>query len=754
MLFRRLYYYSKPFIPRPIRLAVRAAHAKRVLKDCGDIWPVTPGSGRAPVGWPGWLEGKKFAVVLTHDVEGKSGLERVRPLAELEMSLGFRSCFNFIPEGDYVVPAKLRWWLTDNGFEVGVHDLKHDGHLFDSRKVFRERAKRINHYLQSWKATGFRSGFMLNELEWLHDLNIRYDCSTFDTDPFEPQPEGWHTIFPFWISKPQALAGSGEECAGKSGGEGNGAGMERPGAGYVELPYTLPQDSTLFLLLGEQTPDIWLRKLDWIAENGGMALVNVHPDYLRFDGEPLSNRTYPVAHYRQLLEHIRDYHGKSMWQVLPRQAAEYSSRLALRAAARPPKRICMVAYSHYETDGRVTRYAEALAERGDYVDVVALKRSPQEPAEEKVGNVHLYKLQSRVGKRERSPLAVLFPVLQFLLRATVWVARRHNRRAYDVLHIHNMPDFLVFAAAYPKLTGAKVILDIHDIVPEFYGNKFEGGAPSRMVSMLKAVERVCAGMADRVIVSNDLWLEKYATRTGANGKCSVFINNVDTRLFKPCATKREDDKVIILFPGGLQWHQGLDIALRAFKKVSQEMGNAEFHIYGDGIMKPELVKMAKELGFNGNVRFFDPVRMTDIARVMANADLGVVPKRADSFGNEAYSTKIMEFMAVGVPVVVSNTKIDRFYFDDSVVRFFTSGDHDTLAEAMIELLRNERMRREMAGRALTYVARNSWENRKVAYLNLVDSLCVYTAPLPRPLPGTEARANGACSEGVPEEQRR
>jgi glycosyltransferase involved in cell wall biosynthesis len=306
-----------------------------------------------------------------------------------------------------------------------------------------------------------------------------------------------------------------------------------------------------------------------------------------------------------------------------------------------------------------------------------------------------------------------------------------------------MPDFLVFAAAYPKLTGAKVILDIHDILPEFYGNKFESKLSSRIVSLLEGVERACARMADRVIVSNHLWLEKYARRTGANGKCSVFINNVDTRVFKPVPSSRDDGKVIIVFPGGLQWHQGLDIALRAFKKVNEELSNAEFHIYGEGTMKPKLVALARELGLNSNVSFFSPVRMTEIARIMAGADLGVVPKRADSFGNEAYSTKIMEFMAVGVPVVVSNTKIDRYYFDNSVVRFFESGNHDTLATVMIEMLRDQRMRRGIIERAFAYVARNSWESRKTAYLNLVDSLCEYRAPLPKASAVEEPQVNAA-----------
>ena len=120
---------------------------------------------------------------------------------------------------------------------------------------------------------------------------------------------------------------------------------------------------------------------------------------------------------------------------------------------------------------------------------------------------------------------------------------------------------------------------------------------------------------------------------------------------------------------GCQWHQGLDIAIRAFQKLLPEVPEAEFHIYGDGNMKDELVALASRLRLDDKVRFFNPLPVRQIADIMANADLGVVPKRADSFGNEAYSTKIMEFLSLGIPVVVSSTKIDRFYFNDSVVRF-------------------------------------------------------------------------------------
>src|SRR4030095_2827819 len=193
----------------------------RLRRQIGEVWPVMPGSERLPENWPGWPEGKKFALVLTHDVESKTGLSRCRSLMQLELELGFRSSFNFVPEGDYQVPAELREELTARGFEVGIHDLKHDGRLFTSRPNFKRRAARINHYAREWEASGFRSGFMLRNLDWLHDLNVQYDASTFDTDPFEPQPEGGHTIFPYWVPRP--------DCNSE---------------GYVELPYTLTQAST------------------------------------------------------------------------------------------------------------------------------------------------------------------------------------------------------------------------------------------------------------------------------------------------------------------------------------------------------------------------------------------------------------------------------------------------------------------------------------------------------------------------------
>jgi glycosyltransferase involved in cell wall biosynthesis len=693
----RLYYRIKPLVPAFARRGIRRWFALKKRPRVLDVWPVLPGSEQPPAGWPGWPQGKKFAFVLTHDVEGPDGVAKCRRLMELEMRYGFRSSFNFIPEGDYRVTRELREELTRNGFEVGVHDLHHDGKLYQSREIFVEYATQINRYLKEWGAVGFRAGFMLHNLDWLADLEIQYDASTFDTDPFEPQPDGVGTIFPFW-----------KDCA--------------KGRGYVELPYTLPQDSTLFLLFKEHAPEMWLKKLDWIAAHGGMALVNVHPDYLRFPGESASQFTFPFEIYERLLQYVREKINEC-WHCLPKELAAFAAPLRLRPPSRP-RRICMVTYSNYLADARVTRYAEALAARGDHVDVLSLQRSQDKAAQETHRKVNIVRLQPRAAKNEKSPLSYLWPTLRFLMSSSIWIARSHSRQPYDVLHIHNIPDFLVFAAAYPRLKGAKVILDIHDIVPEFYASKFDVKNGSPAISLLKWTERLSARNTDHIIMSNHLWLDKYAARNGVAGRCSIFINNVDRSIFQPRPKTRKDGKFIIIFPGGLQWHQGVDIALRAFHKIVGQMPEAEFHIYGDGNMKQSLMDLSRDLGLDGKVRFFNPIPVREIAEVMANADLGVVPKRADSFGDEAYSTKIMEFMSLGVPVIVSNTKIDRYYFNDSVVRFFESGNPDSLAEAMRDVIDHQELRQGMLARASEYADKSSWETRKGDYLNLVDSLCV------------------------------
>src|SRR5260221_3303881 len=230
MLRNRFYYSIKPLVPVSVRVPIRRWFALRKRAEVGGVWPITPGSEVPPAGWKGWPNGKQFAFVLTHDVEGAVGLKKCRELMDVEKKLGFRSSFNFIPQGEYTTTPEFRRSVIQEGFEVAVHDLFHNGKLFLSKKEFSRNAPHINRHLKEWGVKGVRSGFMLHNLDWLHELDVDYDLSTFDTDPFEPQPEGRQTIFPFWVPR----------------------GANGDPRGYVELPYTLAQDSTLFLLLGER----------------------------------------------------------------------------------------------------------------------------------------------------------------------------------------------------------------------------------------------------------------------------------------------------------------------------------------------------------------------------------------------------------------------------------------------------------------------------------------------------------------------
>ncbi len=292
------YYLVKPFIPRWLQIRARSRLILQQRLKYSSVWPIDPEAAVPPLRWSAWPHRKRFALVLTHDVDTARGRDRCGRIATLEEDLGFRSSFNFVSEG-YTVPAPLRLDLTSRGFEVGIHGIKHNGNPFRSRTVFRAQAVKINNYLKKWGAVGFRCPSMYHNLDWIGELDIEYDSSTFDTDPFEPQPDGMKTIFPFLVT-------------GRSGRK-----------LYVELPYTLPQDFTLFILMKQTNIDIWKRKLDWIAQSGGMALINCHPDYMNFDKRKCALEEYPAGYYEEFLRYVMNEYKNEYWHALPRGMAQF-----------------------------------------------------------------------------------------------------------------------------------------------------------------------------------------------------------------------------------------------------------------------------------------------------------------------------------------------------------------------------------------------------------------------------------------------
>ena len=399
-----------------------------------------------------------------------------------------------------------------------------------------------------------------------------------------------------------------------------------------------------------------------------------------------------------------------------------SSSSPMPVAKQQSLRVCMVAYAFYESDTRILQYATALAKRGDAVDVVALKRNKSDSDVQILNGVTVYRIQSRTVN-EKGMLTYATRILTFLLRSILVVWQQHRERPYDLVHVHNVPDLLVFAAIGPKLRKVPVILDIHDPLPELYASKFKVSHHSFLFKMLTFAERLTAAFATHVIIANHLWRDRFVTRSVHADKCSVIRNYPDLDIFIAAPPKEPTAGFTLMYPGSLNWHQGLDVAIRAFARIADAMPEAEFHIYGEGPAKPSLIDLATELSMQKRIVFHEFLPSREIAKLMAETDLAVEPKRATSaFGNEALSTKILEFMALGVPVVASKTQIHSYYYNNDIVQYYYNDDDKDLANQILLLRKEPALRRRLVDNAKKYAQDNNWDARKGEYLTLVDTL--------------------------------
>lgn len=303
-----VYYTLRPLMPRRLQIGLRRGRAALLRQRHEHSWPVngTP-AAPAPPGWPGWPGGKRFALVLTHDVETREGVERCERVAAMELERGMRSAFAFVPRR-YRTPPRLRDELRRRGFGVMVHGLYHDGKLFATRSGFEERADAVNEILEAWDTRGFATPAAHHDFRWMGALDIDYDVSSYDNDPFEPQGCGLQRVFPFWVAAPG-----------------------HPRGGFVELPYTLAQDFTAFVMLRERGIDVWRRKLDWLADSGGMALLKTHPDYMAFSAADRSPERYPAERYGAFLDVVRERYGDDVWIALPHEVAAYWREVSARS---------------------------------------------------------------------------------------------------------------------------------------------------------------------------------------------------------------------------------------------------------------------------------------------------------------------------------------------------------------------------------------------------------------------------------------
>lgn len=716
---------------------MRRAHARRIRSKAGNTWPIAPGSERPPDGWSGWPEGKRFAVILTHDVEGQKGYDQIKDLARLEVELGFRSSFNLVPEGTYRVDPLLRDWLIARGFEVGVHDLHHDGKLYRSREEFIRRARKINRYLKEWGAIGFRSAYMHHNLDWIGDLHIQYDSSTFDTDPFEPQPDGVNTIFPFWVPRPDA---ADQEPR---------AGNQEPKNGYVELPYTLVQDSTLFLFLREKDINIWKRKLDWIARQGGAVVLNLHPDYLNLQ-DLHTEYDFPARYYRDLLTYIRTRYQGEYWHELPSELARRSSRwaagsgsngerdvssstvtLSIRNSRRnlTGKRAAVVVYSDIEGDPRPRRSAQALIDQGVEVDVVCLKSDANQPEYEVIDGFHVHRA-SIMHDREGGVIRYVFQYSAFLLRAGAFLFKRSMNMKYHLVHIHNMPDFLVFSALPAWLRGARVILDLHDPMPELFQAIYGLQESHPMTSLLKEVERLSIRCADRVLTPNLAFLRVFESRSCEPGKIGIVMNSPKESIFRPHAEPAPlpdagagPKSFRVLHHGSIVHRHGLDIAVEAVAIAAQHIPLIRFFICGRGnSYLEEVLQLASRLGIEDRVTFLGPKHQDEVARIVGACDLGVIPNRLSPFTQINMPTRIFEYLAMDRPVISPSTIGIRDYFDDSNMLFFNPDDPADLARQIVWVHENPDAVPVLVERGKAVYQEQTWNRQRDRFLKIAEEL--------------------------------
>jgi glycosyltransferase involved in cell wall biosynthesis len=390
-----------------------------------------------------------------------------------------------------------------------------------------------------------------------------------------------------------------------------------------------------------------------------------------------------------------------------------------------PKRHCMVVHAYYPVlETRVQREAEALIKHGYEVDVICL-RGRDHPATGISNGVRIYRMPVRRTKR-RGLAFQLLEYLAFFFLATIKLASLHRTQHYGTVQVHNLPDFLVFAVWMPKLFGARIILDLHDLMPEFYMGRFGHSPQSVMARLVRLQERLSCRFADHVITVSEHWRQALIARGVPTDKCSVVMNVADRTFFYPPQEPRvrlaDDSSFGLIYHGALAYRHGLDLGLRAISQVRQQIPGIHLTIRGGGEYLSDLMHLAEELDLGEHVRFVENLSLADLRHLILSADVGLAPYRDDVFTDGIVPTKLMEYAALGMPAIAARTSAIEAYFRGTMVEFFTPGDVDDLCRCILTLYRNRARRAELSRGAETFNQRYNWANIGGEYVRLVDRL--------------------------------
>ncbi len=394
--------------------------------------------------------------------------------------------------------------------------------------------------------------------------------------------------------------------------------------------------------------------------------------------------------------------------------------------------VLMVVHSYCPADPRVRREAEALAEDGWGVDVLCLKNRGQSFRETIRGVRYLrFPLRRRRGGVVR--YAFEYGALLVLGMAAAVVL--HGARRYRLVQAHNMPDFLVFVGAVPWLTGVPMLLDMHDPIPELYRSKFGFADSAPLIRFLTAMEGVCVAFADHCLAATGAFRDRLIGRGRPAGKITVLLNSPDAKLFSPrpaaanVATAAANGSApTLLFHGTVTERSGVDCAIRAVERVRDDGVDARFIVLGDGDYLDEVRRLAAEGDRASWLDVRGGVPLDRVPDVIAGADLGVVPNRPGPFHDLALPTRILEYLAMEVPVVTARSPAVSALFGDDDLLFFQPGDEDDLVRALRQALGDGDCRRRCVENGARVAGAHAWDREKRIYLDVVTRLTSSARP--------------------------
>ncbi len=387
--------------------------------------------------------------------------------------------------------------------------------------------------------------------------------------------------------------------------------------------------------------------------------------------------------------------------------------------------VCQVVQNVYDIDPRVRRKAEALVAAGYSVDVLALR--PE-------GGKRSYCLngvnvRTLVLAKKRGTLArYFFEYAAFFLWTFFRVSVQMMRRRYSVIDVNSLPDFLIFAAVLARWMGAKLILDLHEITPEFYMSKYGIAENSGTIRLLTYLEQISIKFADRVITINHPIEDLLVSRGLSRAKSTIVMNAVDEDRFATSSSApsqlppRNQEKFVMMYHGTLTNIYGLDIAVEALALAHDEMPGAELWILGSGTEKDALTTLAQARGLTSKVKMVGQVAPADIPAWLSQCDAGILPIRRDIFLDFAFPNKLPEFIIAGKMVLVSRLKAIRHYFSEDALAYFEPNNPADLAKQMVRIYRDSQVRPQLAAKATEEYAPIRWSVMKERYLDLVRQI--------------------------------